>query len=197
MRATRLPSNSRLPAVNITGRQRRSVEQGAYPLISQGFPRISPPPQQPKLSARSHFCFWLLPFLVFCARTDVCSAAAWTQDAGANRTAIVRGRVVDARTGAPLEKAPLVVEDTGQSTQTGADGRFELAGLPPGPHRLSVSVIGYALARREVLVEPGAALDLTIALTEGTTTYTESVTCLLYTSPSPRDRQKSRMPSSA
>ena len=88
----------------------------------------------------------------------------------------MRGRVVDARTSAPLEKAPLVVEDTGQSTQTGADGRFELAGLPPGPHRLSVSVIGYALARREVLVEPGAALDLTIALTEGTTTYTESVT---------------------
>ena len=28
-------------------------------------------------------------------------------------------------------------------------------------------------------------------------TATESSTCLLYTSPSPRDRQKSRMPSSA
>ena len=27
--------------------------------------------------------------------------------------------------------------------------------------------------------------------------YTRLVTCLLYTSPSPRDRQKSRMPSSA
>ena len=28
-------------------------------------------------------------------------------------------------------------------------------------------------------------------------TYEEPITCLLYTSPSPRDRQKSRMPSSA
>ena len=30
-----------------------------------------------------------------------------------------------------------------------------------------------------------------------TASYIESMTCLLYTSPSPRDRQKSRMPSSA
>ena len=32
---------------------------------------------------------------------------------------------------------------------------------------------------------------------ENTATLSESGTCLLYTSPSPRDRQKSRMPSSA
>ena len=31
----------------------------------------------------------------------------------------------------------------------------------------------------------------------GKTTTTERIFCLLYTSPSPRDRQKSRMPSSA
>ena len=34
-------------------------------------------------------------------------------------------------------------------------------------------------------------------LTNGNLTYTHGQTCLLYTSPSPRDRQKSRMPSSA
>ena len=32
---------------------------------------------------------------------------------------------------------------------------------------------------------------------EGKTTTSVGLTCLLYTSPSPRDRQKSRMPSSA
>ena len=32
---------------------------------------------------------------------------------------------------------------------------------------------------------------------DGETTAFEALTCLLYTSPSPRDRQKSRMPSSA
>ena len=32
---------------------------------------------------------------------------------------------------------------------------------------------------------------------QGAVLSTENITCLLYTSPSPRDRQKSRMPSSA
>ena len=36
-----------------------------------------------------------------------------------------------------------------------------------------------------------------LSLTEGDTATSSLKTCLLYTSPSPRDRQKSRMPSSA
>ena len=44
------------------------------------------------------------------------------------------------------------------------------------------------LARVKLLV-----LDVDGVLTDGSLYYT----CLLYTSPSPRDRQKSRMPSSA
>ena len=40
--------------------------------------------------------------------------------------------------------------------------------------------------------------DLTTAnITFSETLYEEDMTCLLYTSPSPRDRQRSRMPSSA
>ena len=41
--------------------------------------------------------------------------------------------------------------------------------------------------------EAYASFSISIPHTSGT----RSVTCLLYTSPSPRDRQKSRMPSSA
>src|SRR6185369_10788903 len=37
LRATRLPSNSRLPAVNITGRQRHPIEQVAYRRFFKGF----------------------------------------------------------------------------------------------------------------------------------------------------------------
>ena len=44
------------------------------------------------------------------------------------------------------------------------------------------------LERRIALVKRAAELNLTIV---------EDDPCLLYTSPSPRDRQKSRMPSSA
>ena len=40
-------------------------------------------------------------------------------------------------------------------------------------------------------------LGLNAAVSELDLTAANTITCLLYTSPSPRDRQKSRMPSSA
>ena len=55
----------------------------------------------------------------------------------------------------------------------------------------------------EVLVAEAFGLNLCKAMTKGIDAHTEDgrmvqiKTCLLYTSPSPRDRQKSRMPSSA
>jgi hypothetical protein len=82
---------------------------------------------------------------------------------------------VDGRTGAPLEKVLVVVEDAGKSTLTDAEGRFRIAGLPPGPHRLYVSVVGYALFRREVTTGPGSEA-VTVRLSEGTTAYSETVT---------------------
>ncbi len=83
--------------------------------------------------------------------------------------------MLDGRTGAPLERVLVVVEDTGLSVITDADGRFILDGLPPGQHRLYVSVVGYALFRREVVTGPGAP-ELTVRLGEGTTAYNEAVT---------------------
>ena len=47
---------------------------------------------------------------------------------------------------------------------------------------------GKGLVQRQVGLSDGSAIRVTIA---------QYYTCLLYTSPSPRDRQKSRMPSSA
>ena len=74
-----------------------------------------------------------------------------------------------------MEQVRVVVEDRGMAATTDRDGRFRLEGLPPGPHRLLVSVVGYALFRGEVRVEPGAA-PLVIRLSEGTTAYSETVT---------------------
>jgi hypothetical protein len=82
---------------------------------------------------------------------------------------------VDARTGAPLDQVLVVVEDAGKSVLTGQDGRFRIDGLPPGRHRLYVSVVGYALFRREVTTGPGSE-PLTVRLSEGTTAYSETVT---------------------
>ncbi len=82
---------------------------------------------------------------------------------------------MDARTGAPLEKVLVVVEDAGKSVLTDGEGRFRVDGLADGPHRLYVSVVGYSLYRREVASGPGAPL-LVLRLNEGTTAYSETVT---------------------
>jgi hypothetical protein len=101
-------------------------------------------------------------------------ASAWQSpqsEAGA-----IKGRVVDARTGAGLGKVLISVEDGGPSTVTDDAGAFELTRVTSGVRHLYVSVVGYILVRREVRVVAGAAVDLTIPLSEGTGTYTETVT---------------------
>lgn len=95
---------------------------------------------------------------------------------GAQEPGAVEGRIVDARTGVGIEKVFVLVEDGGPSTQTDSTGAFRVAPVTPGPHRLYISVVGYILVRREIAVPEGKTLELTIPLSEGTGTYTESVT---------------------
>jgi hypothetical protein len=94
----------------------------------------------------------------------------------AQETGVVAGRVVDARTGAGLEKVFILVEEGGPSTQTDSAGAFRFAAVPAGARRLYISVIGYILVRRDVIVPAGGLLELTIPMSEGTGTYTETVT---------------------
>ena len=91
-------------------------------------------------------------------------------------TASIDGRVVDARTGGGLAKVAVSVANGGPETLTSADGSFSLVGVSAGPVRLSVSVVGYILVQRDLKISSGQTLSLTIPLTEGTGTYTESVT---------------------
>jgi hypothetical protein len=113
-------------------------------------------------------------FLLFPAVLAVFLAAP--VPARAQQPGVVTGRVVDARTGAGLEKVLVLIEDGGPSTQTDGAGAFRIAGVTPGQRRLYVSVIGYILVRREVQVPSGGSVDVTIPLSEGTGTYTETVT---------------------
>ena len=116
--------------------------------------------------------------LVTCALIAglACPAIAQSGAARAEETGSISGRVVDARTGAGLGKVLVLVEDGGPSTRTDDSGAFQLPRVEAGPRRLYVSVVGYILVRRDVQVERGAALTVTIPLSEGTGTYTESVT---------------------
>jgi TonB-dependent receptor-like protein/carboxypeptidase-like protein len=96
-------------------------------------------------------------------------------DPGVTAGAALTGQVVDGRTGSPLDRVLVVVEDTGKSVLTDAEGRFQIQGLTPGVHRIYVSVVGYSLFRRDVTVGSDPA-PLVVRLAEGTTAYSESVT---------------------
>ncbi|HEX6464872.1 MAG TPA: TonB-dependent receptor [Vicinamibacterales bacterium] len=105
-------------------------------------------------------------------------APVWGQTgvgAGSDPGLTLVGQVVDARTGTPLAQVLVSVEDAAKSALTGADGRFAIPDVPAGAHRLYVSVVGYALFRREITIGPDPP-PLTIRLSEGTTAYTETVT---------------------
>jgi hypothetical protein len=106
----------------------------------------------------------------------VCSSRVLPGAAQGLETGAVTGRVVDAGTGAGLGKVLVLVEDGGPSTRTDDSGAFQLPRVAAGARRLYVSVVGYILVRREVRVEGGASIDVTIPLSEGTGTHTETVT---------------------
>ena len=59
---------------------------------------------------------------------------------------------------------------------------------------LGATALGTGLIARRI---PGVRAFLQKTKEKPNMSYTPTKTCLLYTSPSPRDRQKSRMPSSA
>ncbi|MFN7979287.1 MAG: TonB-dependent receptor [Vicinamibacterales bacterium] len=102
--------------------------------------------------------------------------------AQAPSTGAIRGRVVDADTGVPLAAVLVVTAEPDRRAVTDADGRFALTDLPVGPRTLVVSLVGYTLARPEVVVPAsGAGRDaggdtLVIPLSPGAGAYTEQLT---------------------
>jgi hypothetical protein len=91
-------------------------------------------------------------------------------------TGTIRGIVLDRADGSPIADVSVRLQDAKQSVKTDDAGRFELTDVAPGRRTLYVSVVGFILVKRAVEVPPGATLELTIALSEGTGTYTETVT---------------------
>jgi hypothetical protein len=95
--------------------------------------------------------------------------------AAAQLTGSVRGTIVDTRAGAPVKDVAVRLQATGQQVVTDDQGRFAFDGVTIGGHELYVSAVDFILVKRAIVVGGDAPTLVTIALSEGTGTYTESV----------------------
>jgi TonB-dependent starch-binding outer membrane protein SusC len=81
-----------------------------------------------------------------------------------DETGGIRGQVVDARTGAPIPSAQVLVAGTTRGALTGRDGRFQVGELRPGTYEIEVRSIGFRAARTEVRVNPETFADVALEL---------------------------------
>jgi len=89
---------------------------------------------------------------------------ALVEDASAQGAGSIVGRVVDAATQAPLQGAQVTVEGTTRSVNTGTDGRFEIAGVPPGEVSVRAMLLGYSSSVQRVTVAAARPSTVNFAL---------------------------------
>lgn len=123
-------------------------------------------------------CHTVRALVAGCATWTVLVAAAGPALALDQAPGRIEGVVIEARTRAPLAGVVVQIDDRCEATATAADGHFGFTTVPPGAHTLLVSVVGYELVRRDVVVTAGALVTVTIPVTEGASPYTEAVTVM-------------------
>lgn len=69
--------------------------------------------------------------------------------------ATVNGRVIDTKTQKPLQGVHVFFSGTKIGTSTDRSGNYTLDNIPPGAHRLVVSMIGYGRKTFELVLGPG------------------------------------------
>src|SRR5262249_50070848 len=78
--------------------------------------------------------------------------------------------------GTPVQRVSVRLQSSSRAVITDEEGRFGFEDVPEGVHELYVSAVDFILVKRTVTVAAGATTEVTIALAEGTGTYTESIT---------------------
>ena len=76
----------------------------------------------------------------------------------------ITGVVRDETTGEPVAGAVVTLEESGRAAVTGIDGSYVLSDVPPGPHHLSVRVLGFQSRSLHVLVPASGSLRVDLVL---------------------------------
>ncbi|HEX3249889.1 MAG TPA: carboxypeptidase-like regulatory domain-containing protein [Pyrinomonadaceae bacterium] len=92
------------------------------------------------------------------------------------RTASLRGRVVDARTGEPIAKVRVIVSGTDLTTTTDDNGEFSFDNLPAGQVELYITTVTFGLVKKTIRIAESNNPVFEIALNESAAALTESVT---------------------
>ncbi len=98
------------------------------------------------------------PFLISFLAVSVVALSANAQPGN-----VIRGRITDAQTSAPIAAAQVSVIGTTLGASSNSDGLFTISGVPNGPQTLRLRRIGYIAQTRRVTVGAGLA-DLSISL---------------------------------
>jgi TonB-linked SusC/RagA family outer membrane protein len=77
---------------------------------------------------------------------------------------ILIGRVVDSATQRPISAVQVSVAGTQLGARTDDDGRYRIAGLAPGTHRVRFTSIGYTPIERAIQVDPRRPATLDVAM---------------------------------
>src|SRR5437868_6050211 len=91
------------------------------------------------------------------------------------QTGTIVGRVVDARTNAPLAQASVRVDGTRFGASAGSDGAFRITAVPAGTHTVIAQRIGSASQRRTITVTSGSETTVNFSLDQTTVALDEVV----------------------
>ena len=91
------------------------------------------------------------------------------------QSATLTGRVTDRTTSQPLSDVQVFVAGTPRGSRTGADGRYQIVGVPVGAVQVRVIRIGYGAQTRTVTIAAGATQTADFSLSASATTLDQVI----------------------
>jgi len=84
--------------------------------------------------------------------------------AAATDGAVLAGQVLDAESAEPLADAAVTLPELERAAITGPEGAYALPNVPPGPHHITVRLVGYAPRTLHALVPREGRLEINVTL---------------------------------